>query len=117
MIPKVLYAYGAGLAVSVLIGLAFWSMIKGKLSSVLRDLFPNEEVWRFWEQLIGLSIVLVTVSRGIGYSYAEKALTDKLVLLWDFMDHIQGPLEGILTVSLSAFVPLLFAYVLVVRRK
>ena len=116
-IPRVLYAYGAGLVISILIGLGFWSIIKGRLSSVLRDLFPHEEVWKFWEQLIGLSIILVTVSRGIGFSYSENALADGLILLWSFMNHIQGPLEGILYVSLSAFVPLLFAYVIVVKRK
>lgn len=115
-IPQILYVYGAGLAISVLIGLGFWSMIKRGLSSVLRDLFPHEEVWKFWERLIGLSIILVTVSNGIGFSYSENALTDKLLLLWSLMDHIQGPLEGILCVSLGAFVPLLFAYVLVVKR-
>jgi hypothetical protein len=115
--PVVLWAYGAGLMISVLIGLGLWSMIKGRLAALLRSAFPDEEVWRFWHQLVGLSIVLATVSKGIDFSYHEKSMTDNLVLLWNFVDHIQGSLEGVLSVFLFAFVPLLFAYVLVIRRQ
>ncbi len=114
---RVLYAYGLGLLMSVAIGLSVWSMIKGKLSSVLNHLFPDKEIWRFWEQLIGLSIVLVTISAGIKFSYSKEAETDKLMLIWNFMNHVQGSLEGILNVFLFAFVPLLLAYVIVVKKK
>lgn len=117
MIPRALYAYGIGFTISVVIGFVVWSTIKKRLSSVLNYLFPDEEVWRFWEQVIGLSIVLAAVSAGIGFSYAKEAQTDKLVLIWNFMDHLQRPLERILNVFLFAFVPLIFAYVIVVKRK
>ncbi|MBI2495279.1 MAG: hypothetical protein HYY90_00850 [Candidatus Omnitrophica bacterium] len=115
--PRVLCAYGVGLVISLMAGIGVWCMIQGKLSSVLHRLFPDEEVWRFWEQLIGLSIALTTVSAGIGFSYTEKAQSDPLILTWNFMDHIQKPLEGILGVFLFTFVPLLFAYVIVVRKQ
>jgi hypothetical protein len=114
---RVLCAYGVGLAISVLIGVGVWALLKARLSDALRDLFPHEEVRKFWEQLVGISIMLATVSAGIGFYYSEKAQTDRLVLLWNFMDHIQDPLEAILKVFLCAFVPLLLAYVYVIRRK
>jgi hypothetical protein len=103
-----LYLTGAGIA--LLFGIAIAVILRSGLSALLSSLFTEASVRRFWSRIIYTMILLASVSGAMSVTYPDEAKTDRLILIWSFMNQMEGMGFRLLWTLLILFSVLLFSY-------
>lgn len=86
---NVLLVYAAGLAVSLVAGIIIFSLLKPGISALSERLMDDPASRIFWKRTIGTVILLAVLSGALSVTYPEEAASDRLVMLFAFMDQME----------------------------
>jgi len=85
-----LYLYSIGLLASLVLGVFLAFFLNRGLSSLLSLIFPQDIIKKFWLRLINVIILLAAVSGALANTYPTEAGGDRLILIFSFMDQLEG---------------------------
>jgi hypothetical protein len=83
----ILYMYLIGLGVAAAFGIAVALLLRSGLGSLLKALFPDVAVGRFWSRLVYTVIMLAALSGAMSATYPDEAKTDRLIRIWSLMNQ------------------------------
>jgi len=87
---NVLSVFAAGLAVSLIVGIIIFLLLKPGISALSERMTGDAASLAFWKRSIGTVIILAAVSGALAVSYPEEAASDRLVMLFAFMDQMEA---------------------------
>ncbi len=114
---KILTYYLLGVAVSGLFGIILCVIFRSGLRSFFAGIFKEETARKFWAKITYTIILLSSISGAMAKTYPEGAADDTLIMLWGFMDQIEGMGFRLLWTLLVVFSILILAHVLYPKRK
>ena len=114
---KILTYYFLGVAVSGLFGTILCIIFRSGLRSFFTSIFKEETTKKFWAKITYTLILLSSISGAMAKTYPEDAANDKLIMLWGFMDQMEGMGFRLLWTLLIVFSVLMLAHVLYPKKK
>jgi hypothetical protein len=111
----VFYLYLIGVGVAAVFGVVIALLLASGLSSLLKAMFPEAAVRRFWSRLVYVTVMLASLSGAMSVSYPDEAKTDRLVRIWSLMNQWEAMGFRLLWTLLVVFSVFLLAHAL--RRK
>ncbi|MBN1883219.1 MAG: hypothetical protein JW885_13715 [Deltaproteobacteria bacterium] len=100
---NVLLVFAAGLAVSLVVGISIILLLKSGINASTERLTDNPAAGTFWKRTIGTVIILAAVSGALSVAYPEEAASDRLIMLFAFMDQME-------TIGLRLLITLLVVF-------
>jgi len=86
---NVLLVYAAGVGVSLIAGICIYLFLKPGIGALTERLADDPAAGAFWKRTICTVIILATVSGALSITYPEEAASDRLVMLFAFMDQME----------------------------
>lgn len=83
----ILYMYLLGVGAAALLGVIIALLLKPGLGPLLKALFPDTAVARFWSRLVYTVIMLAALSGAMSATYPDEAKTDRLIRIWSLMNQ------------------------------
>jgi hypothetical protein len=83
----ILRFYVIGVAVAAVFGIVIALLLASGLSSLLKAMFPEAAVRKFWSRLVYVAVMLASMSGAMSASYPDEAKTDQLVRIWSLMNQ------------------------------
>ena len=114
---KILTYYLVGLAASGLFGVFLCIIFRLGLKSFFSGIFKEEAAKKFWARITYTIILLSSISGAMAKTYPEEAANDTLIMLWGFMDQMEGMGFRLLWTLLIIFSVLILAHVLSPKKK
>jgi hypothetical protein len=114
---NLLIFYFVGVAVSLLFGVFLSLLFRKGLLSFLTVLFGEETQKKFWARVTYVLIFLSSISGALAQTYPQEAGGDRLVMIWSFMNQMEGMGLRVLWTLLVVFAVYLFAYAFSAKRK
>ena len=111
----ILRLYLIGVGVAAVFGVLIAVLLGSGLSALLKGMFPDAPVRRFWSRLVYAVIMLASLSGAMSVSYPDEAKTDRLIRIWSLMNQWEAMGQRLLWTLLVVLAVFLLAYSL--RRK
>jgi hypothetical protein len=83
----ILCVYLVGMGVAAAFGIVIALLLRSGLGPLLKAMFPDASVGRFWSRLVYTVIMLAALSGAMSATYPEEAKTDRLILIWSLMNQ------------------------------
>ncbi len=83
----ILRFYLIGVGVAAVLGVVIALLLASGLSSLLKAMFPEEAVRKFWSRLVYTVVMLASLSGAMSATYPDEAKTDQLVRIWSLMSQ------------------------------
>lgn len=83
----ILRFYLIGVGVAAVFGIVIALLLASGLSSLLKGMFTEAAVRRFWSRLVYIVVMLASLSGAMSASYPDEAKTDRLVRIWSLMNQ------------------------------
>jgi hypothetical protein len=103
-------AYVFSLVVGITAPLLLFGMLRMPLRHFLHAIFYSAAIERFWLRVVFLAMLIGSLSTAVGYSPADLADEDFIVLIWNLADQVQSILQTLLFSMIALFLPLLLSY-------
>jgi hypothetical protein len=114
---QILTYYFLGVAVSGLLGIVLCVIFRSGLKSFFSGIFKEDTAKKFWARITYTIILLSSISGAMANTYPEEAANDPLIMLWGFMDQMEGMGFRLLWTLLVIFSVLILAHVLHPKKK
>ncbi|MBN2225250.1 MAG: hypothetical protein JW765_11275 [Deltaproteobacteria bacterium] len=86
----ILHLYLIGVGVAAVFGVLIGLLLKSGLASLLKTMFPEAAVQKFWSRLVYTVVMLASLSGAMSAVYPDEAKTDRLIRIWSFMNQTEA---------------------------
>jgi len=108
----ILRLYLIGVGVAAVFGIVIVLLLKTGLASLLKTMFPEAAVQKFWSRLFYTVVMLASLSGAMSAAYPDEAKTDRLIRIWSLMNQWEAMGFRLLWTLLVILAVFLLAYAL-----
>lgn len=83
----ILHLYLIGLGVAAAFGIAIALLLRPGLGGLIKAMFPEPAVGKFWSRLVCTVVMLAAISGAMSATYPDEAKTDRLIRIWSLANQ------------------------------
>jgi hypothetical protein len=83
----ILRLYLIGVGVAAVFGIVIALLLRSGLTSLVKAMFPDAAIQKFWSRLIYTVVMLASLSGAMSAAYPDEAKTDRLIRIWSLMNQ------------------------------